>query len=162
MQIRNILAGHSDPAPLGKRGEPVPAGGGPAPTSEAVPTSARSINSAAAAVLAKYDVSDITPLEFTEMLQELHQTGALTREEYQELAAARVELESSGVGPDDPVDLLEFHRHLIDKLERRLEDAEKPQLVRQELRAARRRLDWIEKFAVVQDNPAAAGINALA
>ena len=162
MQIRNILAGQSEAALLGKRSEQAEPGSGRSLAAQgALPAAGRGLSTAAAAVLAEYDVTDITPSQFSEMLQRLHEAGALTREEFHELTAARLDLEASGVKPDDRIDLVEFYRQRVSRFERRLADAESPQSARQELQTTRRRLDWIEKFAVVQADPDAAGLNEL-
>lgn len=159
MQIRNILAGQSEQALLGKRGGSEPIGSTTTMSAEPAATPARSVTGTMAAVLANYDVGRITPSEYSEMLQQLASAGVLSQEEYQELAAVRVDLDTAGVGPDEPIDLVSFYRQLIGKLERRLDDAEQPQAIRQQIQNLRRRLDWMEKFAVVQANPDAAGID---
>jgi hypothetical protein len=159
MQIRNILAGQSEQALQGKRAEATGPVGAGAAEPEAAQAAPGGVRAAMAAVLARYDVTDMTPTQFSEMLQELQQSGALSREEFQELAAVRVDLDAAGVKPDESTDLVQFYRQLIAKLERRLEDAEKPHLVRQQLQALRHRLDWMEKFAVVQEAPGAAGLD---
>lgn len=159
MQIRNILAGQSEQTLLGKRGASEPVGSAATASTEPAATPSRSVTSAMAAVLANYDIAQITPSEYSQMLQELAAAGVLSHEDYQELAAVRVDLDTAGVEPDEPVDLVSFYRQLVGKLERQLDGAEQPQAMRQQIQNLRRRLDWMEKFAVVQANPGAAGID---
>jgi hypothetical protein len=108
-------------------------------------------------ILAEYDMASITPRQFGEMLQRLHQSGAIDDAELRQLARVRTELEQVGVRPDDPIDLVAF-------LERREKAAQsKFDLARGDessdaamidaaeisLEDARAQLKWVRKFAVV-------------
>jgi hypothetical protein len=110
-------------------------------------------------ILADYDMQSITPRQFGELVQRLHDSGAIDDSELRQLARVRTELEQSGVKSDAPIDLVAF-------LERRENAAQsKFDLIRQDgssdasqvdaaeiaLEDTRVQLQWIRKFAVVHD-----------
>jgi len=163
MQVNNVRAGYPDPATLGKRSEPIETGGiRPAKLAEMPGTAATDSKTSAAGILAKYDVRRITPTEFSEMIQKLYQSGALSDSEFQELAGVRLDLEAAGVQPDERVDLREFYAEKVKQIQQKFPDADSQALRQQQLGPTLRRLDWIEKFAVIQANPEAAGVDAIA
>jgi hypothetical protein len=161
VQIANVSAGYCDPAMVGKRAELLEAvGGRPSAVAEAGPGAVGG-SAAMTQILTKYDVTHITPGELSEMLQKLHQAGALKDDEFQELSGIRLDLESAGIKPDERVDLVEFYTRKLKQLQRKLEDGSDPAAVGQ-LSSVLRRLDWVQKFAVVQSNPGAAGVDVVA
>lgn len=158
MQIGSVTSGYSDPTrskaaeaietleSLGGKGtKPGSAGGG----------SGASLASIAAArdVLERYDVTDITPADFSEMVQELFQAGVINDRDLGQLSAIRLELDAEGFDPDDSVDLLEFYQDRVEDITRQTAGtANAPEAIRQ-------RLDWIQKFALVQQSPGTLGLN---
>jgi len=153
MQIGSVSSGYSDPlrskaaevfeALAGKQGaEPQ----GPGGASLASITAARD-------VLQKYDVTDITPTQFSSMVQELFEAGVINDRDLGQLATIRLELDAEGFDADDSIDLLEFYQDKVEDLARQTSGtADAPAAIRQ-------RLDWIQKFAMVQENPFAVGLN---
>jgi hypothetical protein len=146
---------------LGKRNEPeVVAGAGP-PETSAAPVQLTSRNTAALGdILAQYDVTDISPRDFSEMIQKLYEAGALADQQFQELSLIRVDLDLEGVDPHERLDLLDFYLDKLRDLHRDLEDlrypagsasASQPPAVG----AIQRRLEWLEKFALIQAAPEA-------
>lgn len=110
-------------------------------------------------ILSKYDVTNITPGEFSNLVQELHDAGEIDDAEFRELAKMRLELEQSGVPFDEPTDLVDF---FTDKLQQRVDEfqqsrAADPLRPPTDKEAAaftaesRRQLEWIRKFALVSD-----------
>ncbi len=163
MQISNVLPGYSDPAALGKRGEATESVGGRiAAAVDNALSPANKPQAELADILSKYDVTDISPMEFTEMIQKLFEAGAISETELQQLAAVRHDLETEGVDPDESIDLLEFYVEKIEKLQRRRDDSDGLPGSHQQLGPMLRRLDWIEKFALIQSAPDAIGLDALA
>jgi hypothetical protein len=163
MQVANVTAGYSDPATLGKRGEPIEPGGfRPPKLAEILGSPGGGAKTSAAAILAKYDVARITPTEFSEMLQKLYHAGALSDGEFQDLAGVRVDLEAAGAGPEERIDLREFYAEQVKRIQRKFSDADSQAARQQRLAPILRRLDWIEKFAVIQANPGAVGLDARA
>lgn len=161
MQVSSVSAGYPDPTSLGKRGEAHPPGAAAARTveiqlgSEVGPT-------AAAEILSKFDVTDISPGEFSEMIQKLYVAGVISDEELQQLTAVRHELDTDGIEPDESIDLLEYYARKIEKMQRRLDVSDGPPAAHQRLGPLLRRLDWIEKFALIQAAPDAIGLDARA
>ena len=163
MQISNVLAGHSDPATLAKQAETVGAAGGrPPKTAEIHAASAAARTTAMAEILSRYDVTDISPAEFSQMIQRLFEAGTLSEQEVQQLAAIRMDLDVEGVKADESIDLLDFYTQKIEKLQRRLSDADTPGAGGQQLAPLLHRLDWLEKFALIQSTPDSIGLDALA
>ncbi|MBN2474589.1 MAG: hypothetical protein JXB62_08270 [Pirellulales bacterium] len=164
MQISQVSTGYSDPAALGKRSETQPAAGNRQPQGvEAASFSGVESSAAAAEILARYDVTDISPSELTEMIQKLYESGAISEGELQQLTAIRHDLEREGIDSDESVNLLEFYTELIEKQHRRLEaSGETDETAGDQLRPLLRRLDWVEKFALVQSAPDAVGLDEMA
>jgi len=159
MQISNVTSGYSDPAALGKRAEPLEAVAARVSKAE----EQRGANSpastfAAARVLARYDVRSISPVEFSTLVQKLQGTGAITEQEFQELTAIRHDIDAAGMDPERPLDLLEFYSDKVRKLQRQADGDQVPP----QMSAVLRRLQWVQKFALIQSQPEAMGINALA
>lgn len=163
MRINNVSAGYSDPTALGKRGEAIEVAG--SRDGDALelhlPVSGER-NEALREILGRYDVTDTTPAEFTEMIQKLYKAGAISDAELQQLAAVRHDMDTDGLEPDESLDLLEYYADKIQHAQRRMEDAEGAAAQRQQLGPLLRRLDWIEKFSLIQSNPSAIGLDAMA
>lgn len=106
-------------------------------------------------ILARYDLTDITPREFSLLLDELHQSGLLTDEQFRELSEIRKDLASADVLPQEKIDLLDFYRRLLEKAERLASGDAQGETARQ-VADWRRRLDWLEKLAAAQREIAAA------
>ena len=163
MQISNVLSGYPDPTALGKRGETAQtAGARGSQTVELRGSTAAESSAALAEILSHYDVADISPAEFTEMIQKLYEAAAISDKELQQLAAIRHDLDTADIDPDESLDLLEFYAEKIEKLQRRLDESEGPSARRQQLGPLLRRLDWIEKFSLIQSAPDAIGLDAMA
>ncbi|MHC4179561.1 MAG: hypothetical protein ACYSWU_18780, partial [Planctomycetota bacterium] len=116
---------------------------------------------AMAEILSRYDVTDISPGQFSKMVQKLFEAGTLSDNELQQLAAIRLDLDIDGVEADESIDLLEFYARKIKKLQSRLSDSDAPAAERQQLSPLLHRLDWLEKFALIQSAPDAIGLNAV-
>ena len=118
-------------------------------------------------IVAEYDVTDISPREFSEMIHKLHEAGALSDQELQELSQIRVDLDLQGVDPDETLNLVDLYLNKLSELYGSLDDpagsggspsaGQLPQAVSLE-----RRLAWLEKFAAIQAGPDRAGLDALA
>ena len=162
MQISNVLAGWADPAAVAKRNDPFEAAGSrTAKTADAGTAATPGNRAALGQILGKYDVRRITPTEFAEMIQKLYQAGAITEGEFQELAAIRLDLEAANLKPNEPLNLMEFYAQKIKDAQRQSDSADTPS-ARPQLKPLLRRLEWIEKFSVIQSNPGAAGVDAIA
>ncbi|OHB66941.1 MAG: hypothetical protein A2V70_08585 [Planctomycetes bacterium RBG_13_63_9] len=163
MQVSNITANHRDLTGFTKSGQPTagPAGGKIETLGSRVGSAGRSTE-ALAEIVSKYDVTEISPSEFTEMIQELYEAGAISEDELQQLTAIRHDLETAAVAPDESIDLLEFYTEQIERVQRRTDDSDGPPGEHEQVGPLLRRLDWIEKFALVQSAPETVGLDVMA
>jgi len=159
MHITGLARGYPDPAAPAKRNQPLEtAAARPSET----PSSQTAPATASAAVLrqivARYDVTDISPREFSEMVHQLHQAGALTDQQFQELSLIRLDLDLDGADPDESLDLLDFYADKLRDLREMIED------LRDDLHptsagappgiaSVESRFAWIQKFALIQSGP---------
>lgn len=154
MQVSSLLSKYLDLSPSSKRPE-VDEASNKATSAEATGTT----SSGAAAlreILSRYDVTDISPRKFSEMLQSLRTAGAITEEQFQDLSAIRTELDLQGFDPDENLDLVRFY---TEKLEDACQaDGEVPVGAA----AVERRLEWLQKFAMMQSVPETAGVDWMA
>ena len=166
MQIKNVLSRLSDPTRFGQNRDALeslarkavdPSGKGTAAAS----TSASRLRE----ILAGYDVTNITPKTFSEMLQKLQQSGLLPDKDLQELSQIRTDLEHDGIGADQHVNLLDIYAKKLKAAEQDASGSE-DKLAAADAQGStaslRRRLDWLEKFAAIHASPEASTINALA
>jgi hypothetical protein len=121
-------------------------------------------------ILAHYDVTQITPREFSELVQKLHESGDISDAEAQELALIRVDLDNSNADPDDPLDLLNFFEQKLKSLEEQWSELQEkaaestgaPPNREALLGPTRRQLDWIQKFAMIHEAKYAAPVDLVA
>jgi hypothetical protein len=157
MQITGLSAGYTDSGTVGRRSELLAASAGNG--SEQATQAAGGSNVTMGllmGVVSQYDLNDITPRDFSQMLRELRDAGAITEAEYGDLAQIRLDMDAENLDPDDSIDLLDFYRKTVDRA--REDDASNESLV---FVAMRRRLEWLQKVAILQESPEAAGMNAL-
>ncbi|ASV76893.1 hypothetical protein THTE_4292 [Thermogutta terrifontis] len=110
--------------------------------------------SVARRILESYDVTHITPRQFSEMLEKMRDAGLITDAEFNELAKIRTDLSEAGVEPDEAVDLLSFYQQRLRRLE--LWGEENPDGTLPTLRTAwEKRLQWLEKVATARQNATA-------
>lgn len=163
MQINGVVSGYSDPTMLGKRAQGVE-GAGSKLVEKLISTPGGDTSRAEALgeIVSQYDVTSITPTEFSEMMQQLYQANVLSLEELQEMTKIRVDLDRAGISPDENVNLLEFYQERLHRLEiaaggPRPEGQVNDQLPA--LQSTRQRLDWLQKLAVVQSAPEQLGLD---
>ena len=156
MQIGQLLAGYPDQASAGKRNDRVEAGGlQPADQSPQGPTLSAGLTALLRQVAARYNVTEITPRGFSDMLDELHRTGALSDSQLQQLARVRVDLDLENIDPDEEVDLVDFYSDKLDELSRTGKDGGRSSDVVQ----TEQLLAWMEKFAVIQSSADVLGLD---
>jgi hypothetical protein len=163
MQISNVLSNFTDATKLGgKKSDP----GAESLLKILKPSDAASQPSAASRaamndILKKYDVTNITPEDFSKMLTKLHEAGAISDQDFQELSSIRTDLESQGIASDQSVNLVERYGDQLRKAQQQAGDTPDP-ASQQKLAPAMRKLDWLQKFALIHSNPDAAGIDMAA
>jgi len=106
-------------------------------------------------ILKSYDVTHITPRQFSEMLQKLRESGVISEEEYLDLTQIRRDLTEAGIEADEPVDLLDFYQKLMRKLQLMLSLASTESIdgIQQTLQRAEKHLEWLEKVSTQQLEP---------
>jgi hypothetical protein len=162
MQISNVLGGHSDPATVSRRGDMGDVDKRQSPIAELKDAATATPSALLSEILSRHDVTDITPMDFSSMVQNLFEIGAITTDELQQLAVVGHDLDVEGIDPDESINLIEFYMDKIEKVQREREGTDGPTLPHQQLSPLLSRLDWIEKFALIQSAPDAIGLDTVA
>ncbi len=110
-------------------------------------------------VLRHYDMTDISPNEFSQMVQKLYNSGAISQKDLQSLSGVRADLDSSGVPPDTSINLVDFYQNRLQQAT--AQNNGKPANTAQ-TQAIVGKLSWVEKFSAIHDQPASASINTTA
>ena len=163
----NVLSGLL--TPLAKPSQPEqpvePAGGGPLKAPKLHPQPPPGATAALRSVLARYDVTNTSPRQFSAMLEELHKTGAMSDEELNQLGLILLDLDAEHVALDESLDLVKFYSEKLDKLQEQLDDGGAGEKgtsgVASSLAAVQSRLNWLRKFALMHSAPDAVGMNVL-
>jgi hypothetical protein len=121
-------------------------------------------------LLARYDVRDISPREFSRLAHELYDAGEISESEYRQLGQIRMQLDLAGVDPDRSLDLLAWVQQQMEEHSAQLDQLEQidPQPAHEiaQLRSALDRLGqqagWIHRFALIQQGGPEAGVNQYA
>lgn len=108
-------------------------------------------------IAAHYDVTRITPREFSELVDRLRRAGALAESDVQELAGIRADLEQAGIGSDEEIDLVDFYRRRLTQLQGEASRTPSPTSPA-EIERTRRRLDWLARLAVMHREPEASAL----
>jgi len=160
MLIPNVLARLADPTGFGQHREAADAVVSKAADALAPAVGSPSSSSRLREILTDYDVTDITPKAFSEMLQKLQESGLIPDKDLQELSQIRADMDREGVADDERVNLVEMYAKRIRNAD---EDAQAEAAGSEaSVASLRRRLDWLEKFAAIHASPEPATINALA
>ncbi len=113
-------------------------------------------------VVSGYDVTNISPQGFSEMLQKLRQAGTLSDKDYQDLASIRSDLEQGGAAPDQRVNLVDLYTKKLAGI-RGPSAAGQPKAVQQAAAtSAQRQLDWMQKFARLHSGQGSTGLDTVA
>ena len=161
MKITSMIPSLGDAANLLKGNSGAAAAG--AANAAAVPAAAAGDGSATAIrdILAKYDVTDITPNDFSQMVQSLYDKGAISKQDLQNLMSVRGDLQKAGYEPDETVNLLDYYRRQQSELQSSAESSPDP-TAQAQLGTATQRLGWLEKFATGHVEADAIGVSTLA
>jgi hypothetical protein len=109
-------------------------------------------------ILTQYDVTNISPNDFSTMIQQLAEKGAISQKDLQDLSSIRSELDSSGAAPDKPINVLDFYRQQVQKIQTTA-TGQDPATAQQTLGPMLQRLGWLEKFSLGHSQPDAIGMN---
>jgi hypothetical protein len=162
MNVPNVLSGVTGLTSLVKRSDPsdVKAAAGKAATvaQSTLPTSTAAMRE----VVSHYDMTDITPTDFSKLIQQLSDKGAISPKDVQELSSVRVDLENAGVSPDESVNLLDFYQQRIAKVSENAAQSPDGAAAKPSIDALVGRLSLLQKFAAVRQQGASTGVNAVA
>jgi len=117
-------------------------------------TASAESGSAVGQIVAQYDVSDITPCEFSEMVDKLRNTSALGDSDIRDLLQIRADLDCGGIGADEKVNLLTYCQQRYDSQNANADSSETAA-------ALQRRLNWVQKLATMHEASDSVGIDAL-
>jgi hypothetical protein len=162
MQVSNVLSGFTDTTKLGgKKPDAAETLLKVLKPSDAASQPSAASRAAMNEIMKRYDVTNITPEDFSKMITKLHDAGAISDQDFQELSTIRTELESQGIEPDQSVNLVELYGDRVRKAEQQSAD-QLDVASQQKLAPAMRKLDWLQKFALIHSNPDAAGLDIAA
>ena len=117
-------------------------------------------------ILSHYDFQQISPREFSEMVQKLQEAGAVSDGDAKELAQMRMEMDLAQASPDDPIDLVDFFSRKMKDQQNQADNmaSKNPGGFDRNayLAPTQRQLQWVQKFAAIQSSAATEEINALA
>lgn len=119
-------------------------------------------------ILVDYDLHQITPKQFTELLDRLQQADVLTPREHQQLGQLRLELDSAGVKSDEPIDLLSFLGRKLEQLKKSLEQAQHSEddaqvtALEATLKLTQDQSQWLAKLDAARRERPPAGLDARA
>ena len=117
--------------------------------------------------IAGYDVHEISPREFSELIEKLYDSGAISRAEFDELKRVRHELDADGFDPSEALDLLVIFKDKLARLgaEPVTDEASLRGNTSEEQNAeaalARQHVNWIYRLAAMQSGRSTS-IDALA
>lgn len=133
-------------------------------TAAASPSSPPTPTAAMREILSHYDMTDITPNDFSKLIQQLSDKGTISQKDVQELSSIRVDLENAGISSDDSVNLLDFYQQRIAKVQEQSAQSPDPAAAKPTIDALVGRLNWIQRLAAVQQGAqgAQSGVNAVA
>ena len=162
MQVSNVLSGLSNASALANGKQPGSVGG-QAATAAAQAGGVPNATSAAAVqgILSQYDMTHITPNEFSQMVQKLAAAGAISPQDQQTLAGVRGDLDAARVGADEATNLIDFYNEKVQDVQAQTKNAD-PTTQQQQLTPVMQRFEWLQKLQVMKNQPAATGLSALA
>jgi len=172
MQINSVHQGHQDPLGLSKRLERAAEGGKSmigavvgATTSDA----ANGSNQAAAQIMSAYDVTNISPQQYSQMIQKLHDAGTLNDKDFRDLSLLRVDLDAAGTSASTPVNLLQFCSSQLSQTQQKLQAASQTNTdpattssLQQSADSMKQRLDWLQKLSLLHNPSGPVGVDATA
>jgi hypothetical protein len=160
MRISNVMTGYADTALQGKRSDPLGALASRTAVRETSAADTSANSHALERIVAAYDVGRISPTEFSEMLNQLRKAGVLNDGDLNELASIRVDLEAAGIDANEKIDLREFYAERLAALQQSGASGQRGH--KEMVEATARKLDWLEKLALLHEQPDAAGLSAIA
>ena len=133
-------------------------------------SSSTSSTATAREILSHYDITNISPRDFSQLLSDLHTSGTISDAELQDLASIRTELDNQGISPDESVNLLDIFQG---KLKQQIEtgqnaatgQAESMQTAddqKQSVALTQRQITWLQKFSTLHEEASSESVDTLA
>jgi len=162
--VKSILSTVAQLGRLGRRSEPAQPAADKPPTAPTGTSSATSPPSdSMRQILAEYDVTNISPRAFSDLLQKLRQAGSLSEKDFQELSSIRLDLEHEGADPDQRVNLVERYAKKLSSIRDQHDANAASDAARQATEASlQRQLEWLRKVAQVRSGTGPAAFDTLA
>ena len=161
--VKSLLATASQLGRLGRRSAPAPAVDKTAAPSTGASSASSPPTDGMPQVLGEYDVSNISPRAFSDMLQKLRQAGSLSERDFQELSSIRLDLEHDGADPDQRVNLVDRYAKKLAAIRQQRDASPAAVAARQATEATlQRQLDWLQKFAQLHTGASPSGFDTLA
>ena len=113
-------------------------------------------------VVAGYNVTDISPRAFSEMLQKLRQAGSLSDKDYQELSSVRANLEHDGTDPDHRLNLVDLYAKKLAGIQGQPGASQAAATQQAAGAPVQRQLEWLQKFARLHAGQGPLGFDTLA
>ena len=172
MQINSLQTGAGDPTTLGQKALSF-VGGGTAAAKTATPASGAKTsgsNTALSNILSQYDVTNITPTQFSAMLRKLHDSGAVSTQELSDLTQIRGDLDRAGVTANETVNLPDFYQKQLQQLQQSQQaitgtdqaSVAQRNVLGQQIAAVQKRYEWTEKAAAVHNSSDSQGVDLAA
>jgi hypothetical protein len=172
MQISSLQTGAGDPATLGKKTPSLPISGAAASKTTAPAGAAKNStnNAALTNILSQYDITNISPTEFSAMLRKLHDSGAVSTQEMSNLTQIRGDLDRAGVASNETVNLPEFYQKQLQQLQQSRQAitgtnqaaVAQRSAIGQQIAAVQTRYDWVQKVAAMHDSSGSEGVDLAA
>ena len=99
--------------------------------------------------------------DFSKIVQQMSQRGAISQQDAQELSSIRVDLENAGVNPDQSVNLVQFYQQQLAKAQAASAQSSNPAAPSAAVNALVARLNWVQKLAAMSQS-GASGVNTVA
>ena len=113
-------------------------------------------------ILSKYDITDITPSDFSNLIQQLSAKGTISPKDAQELSSINVDLANAGISPDQSVNLLDFYEQQIANAQAGAAQSPAAGAAQANLTQLVGRMKWLAKFAAASQQDGQSGVNAVA
>jgi hypothetical protein len=161
MKIPNIFGGTSNVASGAKQAAGNVASAAGATGAAASAAAPLSSSSAMRDIVSRYDMTDITPNDFSTMIQQLYAKGAVSAKDMQDLSSIRADLESAGIAADQAVNLQEFYQQRMSSAKASAAQSPDPAAAAN-IQALAARMTWVQQFAAVRQSNEPTGVNAVA
>jgi len=161
--VKSILSTAAQLARLGRGGGAAQPAQKSSPTATGPSSPGSTPSDAMRQILADYDVADISPRAFSEMLQKLRQAGALSEKDFQELASIRLDVENENSAPDQRLNLVELYGKRLAAIRQQQGASQVSAAARPASEATlQRQLGWLQKFAQIRAGTSPLGFDTLA